>query len=46
MLDCFSSSQKISDEDYSIVNISTVVLYMSAKYDMRTMDIDFYTFFH
>lgn len=45
MLDCFTSIQEIQDNDYSIVNITCVILYMSAKYDNRVAGFDFYTFF-
>lgn len=45
ILDCFTSIQEIQDNDYSIVNITCVVLYMSAKYDNRVAGFDFYTFF-
>ena len=45
MLDCFTSIQQIHDDDYSIVNITCTILYMSAKYDNRVASLDFYTFF-
>ena len=43
--DCFTSSQEVPDEDYSLINISCVALYMSAKYDNRVTGLSFYDFF-
>lgn len=43
--DCFTTSQQVPDEDYSLINISCVALYMSAKYDNKVPGLDFYEFF-
>ena len=45
ILDCFTSTQEIQDDDFSLINIACTVLYMSAKYDNRVPGLDFYTFF-
>ena len=45
ILDCFTSTQGITDEDFSLINIACTILYMSAKYDNRVPGLDFYTFF-
>ena len=45
ILDYFTCSQEISDDDISLINIACTILYMSAKYDNKVMSMDFYTFF-
>ena len=45
ILDCFTSTQEMPDDDFSLINIACTILYMSAKYDNRVPGLDFYTFF-
>lgn len=45
MLECFIGIQELTDYDYSIINVACVILYMSAKYDIRELGLDFYHFF-
>ena len=45
ILDCFTSTQEIKDEDFSLINITCTILYMSAKFDNSVPGLDFYTFF-
>ena len=45
ILDCFITTQEINEDDFSLINISCTILYMSAKYDNSVAGLDFYTFF-
>ena len=45
ILDCFTTTQEIKEEDFSLINISCTILYMSAKYENSVPSLDFYTFF-
>ena len=45
ILDCFTTTQEIKEDDFSLINVSCAILYMSAKYDNSVPSLDFYTFF-